>query len=319
MHSNATKMSASQKTSQKCSEGNIDPSEQSAKTRYRGFCFTLFNPDTKDWNEFIKKEPDFRDSMKYLCYSPETCPTTGRYHWQGYFYLFDQKTISAAAKIYKCTVKNALGTADENRTYCGAKDYEKEGKFKAANPLFKEFGCLPCQGKRGDLDAIKDEIIAGKSVDDICMERPMMFHQYGRTLERIEAIKARDKFRTWMTTCDWLFGETGTGKSHRAFENYSPKTHFVFNVNDNGFWCGYTGQETVIINEFRGQICYSELLDLIDKYPKTVKVKGKEPVPFLAKHIIITSSLPPGEIFYNLSEKDSLNQLMRRINLVELK
>lgn len=309
MHSNATKMSASQKTSQKCSEGNIDASEQSAKTRYRGFCFTSFEAT----------EPDFRDCMKYLCYSPETCPTTGRHHWQGYFYLFDQKTISAAAKIYKCTVKNALGTADENRTYCGAKDYEKEGKFKAANPLFKEFGCLPCQGKRGDLDAIKDEIIAGKSVDDICMERPMMFHQYGRTLERIETIVARKKYRKWMTTCDWLYGKTGTGKSHRAFKDYSPDTHYILNLNDGGFWNGYTGQEIVVINEFRGQITFSELLDLIDTHPKNVKIKGKEQVPFLAKHIFITSALPPNEIFYNLCENDRMDQLMRRINLIELK
>jgi len=306
---NAIKMSTSQETSQKCSGGNIETPEQSAKTRYRGFCFT----------SFADEEPDFRECMKYLCYSPETCPTTGRHHWQGYFYLFDQKTLSAAAKIYKCAVKGAIGTADENRTYCGAKDYIKNGKVKLANPMFKEFGTMPCQGKRCDLDAIKDEIIAGKSVDELCVERPIIFHQYGRTLERIEEIQLRKKFRNWMTTCDWFYGATGVGKSHTAFKDYNPSTHYVYNPNDNGFWCGYVGQETVIINEFRGQIQYSELLDLIDKWPKNVKIKGKAPFPFLAKHIIITSCMPPCEVYHGLAERDSLDQLKRRITLIELK
>lgn len=296
---------------QKCSEGNIGTSEQPSKNkRHRAFCFTLYS-DT---------EPIFlEEQMKYLCYSPETCPTTGRPHWQGFFYLYDQKTVSAAAKIYKCTVKACLGTAQENRIYCGAERYEKDGKIKEANPKFKEFGTLPAQGKRCDLDAVKDEIMAGRKVDDICIDRPMLYHQYGRTLTKIENIYLRKQYRKWMTTCDWFYGETGVGKSHNAFIDYNPETHYIFNLNDNGFWDGYVGQEIVIINEFRGQIPYSELLDLIDKYPKFVKLKGLPQVPFLAKHIIITSSLPPNEIYHNLAEKDSLDQLKRRIVLKHLK
>jgi len=311
MDFNVSKMSEPEKTTQKCSEGNIGTSEPSAKSRHRAFCFTSFN----------LTEPVMMDCMKYLCYSPEICPTTQKPHWQGYFYLFDQKTMSAACKVfkdYKISVKVALGSVDENRIYCGADKYEKDGKIKEKNPEFKEFGIAPAQGKRTDLDFVKEEILAGKKVDEIVIERPMLFHQYGRTLERIEEIALRQKYRTWMTECDWYFGETGVGKSHKAFEGFSYETHYVYNLNDGGFWNGYIGQEIVIINEFRGQIFYSELLDLIDKYPKSVKIKGKAPVPFLAKKIIITSSLPPNEIFHGLSERDSLDQLKRRINLIHL-
>lgn len=303
-----------EKTSQKCSEGNIATSEHSSKKpkRARAFCFTSFN----------QTEPVLMDCIKYLCYSPETCPSTGKEHWQGYFYLYEQKTMSAATKVfkdYKVSVKFCDGTTEENRIYCGFDRYENsEGKVKEKNPNFKEFGTIPAQGKRTDLDAIKDEIINGKKVDEIVMERPMVFHMYGRTLERIEEITLRKKFRTWMTTCDWFYGSTGVGKSHRAFENYDPETHYKLNLNDNGFWNGYTGQEIVIINEFRGQIQYSELLDLIDKWPKDVKIKGKAPVPLLAKHIVITSALAPEEVYYNLAEKDSLDQLKRRINIIHL-
>lgn len=121
-----------------------------------------------------------------------------------------------------------------------------------------------------------------------------------------------------MTEGLWIFGETGTGKSQQAYKDYHPDTHYNL-PNDNGWWDGYTGQKIVIINEFRGEIKYSELLELLDWTPKTVKRRGREPVPLLAEQIIITSSLSPEEVYSNLALNDSLGQLLRRIKIVELK
>ena len=198
-------------------------------------------------------------------------------------------------------------------------DFAHNEAYCSKENRYHHFGTKPQQGKRYDLEMVRDEISSGsKTVEEICVSHPMLYHQYGRTLEKLEEINLRKKFRTWMTTCDWVYGKTGTGKSHYAFENYHPDTHFVYNPQDNGFWNGYSGQETVIINEFRGQIPYGELLDLIDKWPKTVKVKGKSPIPFLAKHIIITTPMKPSEVYSNLSFNDDLSQLLRRINLIQL-
>jgi hypothetical protein len=157
----------------------------------------------------------------------------------------------------------------------------------------------------------------GKSVDDICVESPAVFHQYGRTLCKLEDIALRKKYRTWMTEGTWYWGDTGVGKSHRAFENFNTETHYVF-PNDGGWWDGYTGQEVVIINDFRGGIQYAELLDLVDKWPKTVRRRNREPVPFLGKKLIVTSSLKPEEVYSGLAENDSLSQLRRRFNVVEV-
>lgn len=125
----------------------------------------------------------------------------------------------------------------------------------------------------------------------------------------------RRKFRTEMTTCDWLYGPTGTGKSHAAFKDFTPDTHYVWK-SDNGWQDGYAQQPTVIINDFRGEIPYNELLQMVDKWPYYVKRRGREPMPFTSKHIIITSSLPPDAIYHRRLEEDSLEQLNRRINLV---
>ena len=98
-----------------------------------------------------------------------------------------------------------------------------------------EFGIPPEQGKRKDLDIVKNEILAGRSVDSVCVEQPMLYHMYGRTLNRIEEIAFRKKFRTEYTKGIWYYGKTGKGKSHNAFEDYSPDTHYIYNLNDNGY------------------------------------------------------------------------------------
>jgi hypothetical protein len=57
----------------------------------------------------------------------------------------------------------------------------------------------PKQGERTDLNVLRDEILAGKSVQEIALENPDGFHQYGRTLKKLETIALRRKFRTWTT------------------------------------------------------------------------------------------------------------------------
>jgi len=120
-----------------------------------------------------------------------------------------------------------------------------------------------------------------------------------------------------MTEGIWYIGETGAGKSHKAFEGYSPETHYVYPYDND--WCdGYMQQETMIINEFRGQIPYSRLLELVDKWPAALRRRGREPMPFLSKRIIVTSKMHPRDVYKNLSEHDTLDQLIRRFKIFEV-
>ena len=180
-----------------------------------------------------------------------------------------------------------------------------------------EKGDPPKQGKRSDLNTIKDEIMAGKSVDSIVLEDPILYHQYGRTLNKIEDLRMRTVYRTEMTEGFWYYGPTGKGKSHIAFNGYTPETHYVL-PDDNGWWDGYVQQPTVIINDFRGSIKYSELLQMVDKWPYAVKRRNREPIPFVSKRVIITSALHPKEVYFNLCERDSMEQLARRFRIIEL-
>lgn len=243
--------------------------------------------------------------MDYLAYSEEV-GKDGYKHYQGFVSWKCARWTYACKKKYGHWFNWMKGHLIQNDDYCSKQN------------SLTEFGVRPKQGHRTDLDRLRDRIMSGESVDTITIENPMAYHQYGRTLNRIEDIVMRERHRTEMTTCEWIYGDTGVGKSHTAYANYSNKTHYSYPYDTNGWWDGYKGQEVVIFNEFRGQIQYSRMLDLIDKWPCSVPRRGREPAPFVSRHIIITSSLHPKDVYHNISANDSLEQLLDRIKLIHL-
>lgn len=266
-------------------------------SRSRGWCFTLNN--YTEWDQKALEKVDCR----FLIFGKEVAPTTGTPHLQGYIYWDSLKSMKAVKKVVgeRAHLQPANGTAEENIKYCS-----KEGVvFQKGDP--------PAQGKRKDIEELVCEIQGGATVDDIALSNPMAFHQYGRTLQRVEDILLRKRFRTEMTQGIWLYGSTGVGKSHRCFEGYNPETHYTWKY-DGGWQDGYVGQEVVLINEFRGQIPLCDMLMLVDKWPHTIRRRGREPAPFLAKKVIVTSSLHPGEIYLNVGN-DKIEQLLRRFDV----
>lgn len=276
----------------------------------RNYVFTMNNYT----DEKITQLTNICKNFAYICWEKEIGEKCKTPHLQGYFEMKDAKTMSALQKGWLknlgMSLQVAKGNAKQNITYCS----------KANNGSFIEHGEHKKQGKRTDLKKLRDEIIDGtNNVDNITLNKPKIYHQYGRTLEKIEDIAMRKQYRTTMTKGTWFWGHTGVGKSHAAYKGFTPETHYVLNVNDNGWWEGYTQQPTVIINEFRGQITFGELLDLVDKWPKTVKRRNRQPMPFTSEHIIITSSMHPHEIYKNVKNtQESLAQLDRRFTIIQL-
>lgn len=273
------------------------------KQRLRSWFLTI-NNYTQD--DIDRAEVFIQNTALYGIYCEEV-GEQGTPHLHIYFRMKDGKTFMKIKKLFpRANIKVALGNDNDNYIYCS-----KDGKYK-------EFGEKSNQGARTDLDKVKQEIIDGKKVDEIVMEDPFFYHQYGRTLHKIEDLRMRKVFRNHMTEGLWIYGKTGTGKSEYAFTDYTPETHYVWKY-DNGWQDGYTQQDIVIIDEFRGQIPFSELLMLIDKHPNaSVRRRGREPMPFVSKKVIITSSMRPEEVYYNLSANDKIEQLLRRIKIIEL-
>lgn len=289
--------------------GEFDPDQDSKKEERKEFfmkkTFRNVFMTINNWTEDDIKTIQNWTQVTYYVIGKEIGKKNGTPHLQIYMELANSvKGKTLKNKFPRAYMARRIATAKQASDYC-----KKEGDFL-------EWGEMKEQGKRTDLQHVADLLIEGKTtVDDLTIENPMVYHQYGRTLQKIEEIQNRKKFRKWMTKGLWLYGPSGVGKTRYWQENFNPETDYKLNIYDNGFWDGYTGQERVIIDEFRGQIMYSELLNLMDRCPHTVKRKGLPPVPLLAKEIIITSCLHPREVYHNLSVNDSLKQLERRCEI----
>lgn len=253
--------------------------------------------------------------LKYYHAGAEQCPTTGKQHLDGYYETGTQRKLKTELNKWNKFFGNgfgdlqiARGTFQENLEYSKKEDgrFETHGEPSAG------------QGARTDLKEIRDKLTAGETtVDELVLQNPEIFHTYGRTLQKIEDVALRQKFRTIEPRCTWYWGPTGVGKSHIAFKDFDPNTCYVWK-NDNGWQDGYTGQGTIILNDYRGSIPFGELLQICDKWPYYVKRRGREPAPLMADTIIFTSSMPPKEIYKNIDKEDSLNQLYRRVTVIHL-
>lgn len=112
-----------------------------------------------------------------------------------------------------------------------------------------------------------------------------------------------------------FWGETGTGKSRRAWEEAGPLAYPK--DPSSKFWCGYSGQTSVVIDEFRGRIGIDHLLRWLDRYPVNVEIKGSS-VPLCASNIWITSNLSP-ERWYPELDQLTLDALLRRLKITRFR
>jgi hypothetical protein len=173
-----------------------------------------------------------------------------------------------------------------------------------------ERGERPAQGKRKDIDTIKEyiETTTNPNMSDI-IDNHATSLQSIRLAETL--LKYKEKPRTTRPICIWYYGDTGTGKTARAFNNY-PNPY----IKDNclgGFFEGYDAHETIILDDMRADTFkWNELLRLTDRYPNRLNVKNTSRQN-LAKYIIITSPKSPQEMFEG-KIIENIHQLIRRFS-----
>ena len=132
--------------------------------------------------------------VKYIAYGEETCSTTKRKHHLGWLCFFNTRRHELGkdrqrapdASIPAAHLEPMRGSLQQNDKYCS----------KETAGVLVEFGDKPKQGNRGDIIALKKEIEDGTAtVDDIVLDQPLTYHQYGRTLREMETILLRRKKR----------------------------------------------------------------------------------------------------------------------------
>lgn len=224
---------------------------------------------------------------------------TGYLHWQLFAAFKSKARMAAVKRLFGQSCHAELSRSSAAESYVWKDD------TAIANTRF-ELGEKPLnRNSAADWDKIRDSAIAGRLVD---IPADVYVRHYGN-LRRIAAdnLAPAPIERTVVT----YWGSTGTGKSRRAWDEAGwdaypkdPRTKF---------WDGYRGQDSVVIDEFRGDVAIGHLLRWFDRYPVNVEIKGSA-VPLIATKIWITSNLSPQQWYPDLDD-ETLAALLRRMEV----
>lgn len=279
--------------------------------RSRGYVFTL-NNYTPEEVENVKLLAD-TDEVRYLVFGHEVAPTTGTPHLQG-FILFENQTAFGTVRklIPRANIQTRRATDFQASEYC-----KKEGDFFEA-------GTAPQQGRRFDIEnAVKAILDGTTTTTEIVTENPTLYICAHRALDKVQSIRISNTtsvIRKEQREAVWYYGGAGVGKSKRVFEQVKDDSFYLYPY-DGDWMDSYDGQKYIVFDDFRGQVPYNALLRLTDPWYNSYQCRrrGTVPYPCVSDKIVITSALPPWEVYGSLlSKSDSLKQLFRRVKIIQM-
>jgi len=260
-------------------------------SKARAYVFTLNNWTMEEYKQILEL------NYKYIIIGDEV-GENGNPHLQGYIQFASPTSFNTIKHhIPKGHIEKAKGSARANYEYC------------SKEKIFYEEGDRPNPGKRTDIDGIKTYI---QETDNPTMVDIITNNSTNnQTIKYAESLlKYLEKGRTTKPRVLWYYGDTGTGKTHTAYEEH-PDAYIK--DNDFHFFEGYDAHKTVIIDDMRyDTFKYNALLKMLHKYPNRVNVKGASRQN-LAQTIIITAPQSPYEMFEG-RVTENIGQLIRRID-----
>ena len=292
-----------------------NPNPSSAGTQHRNWVFTYNNPTPEYVNGLLALEGDA--SIKYFRCMPER-GESGTLHLQGLVLFKNGRTFPGVKRLLGDAVHLEVmrGTVTQALEYV-----EKQDSTSALVefPTYSlEFGSRPPsgaagQGSRNDILVLYEAAKTGKRGFDLIEACPVSYIKFTRGIN--EVLTYMDKPRDFKTEVRWYYGPTGTGKSRKAYEEANALGSVYIKDPSTNWWDGYTGQHSVIIDDYRRDMCtFSALLRLFDRYACPVQIKGGYRT-FCSKVIFVTTPKNPAETWETRTEED-LAQLTRRIDNV---
>lgn len=261
--------------------------------KWRTVVFTLFNYT----DAHIKSLRDYSKECVYLIFGYEICPTTQRPHLQAFACYKNPRSIDKFIADYPGVhVEKQRGTHKQASDYC-----KKEGKYE-------EFGELPAQGTRTDWSNAVEQLNSGSSVVDVINEQPQLLPAQ-RALREYKMMTLKPLRREVKVYV--LIGDAGTGKTRYAYDNHPD----LYSKPRGEWWDGYTGQKSILLDDYYGYLPYCELLRVLDRYPYLVPYKGGF-VNAQWDTVIITSNKSP-EKWYSQGMTPALRRRLHEIMLVE--
>ena len=271
----------------------------------------------------LTKNEEVADQLgiRLLVFGKEIAPTTGTPHLQGYIHFKPNcsKSMKAVHRLpgfaRVALMCNQRGSPQQCYDYVikGEEKIPGSEQVKILGETFWQYGSIPEQGKRTDLqETLKAFTNSGFDLKRVAQECPDQFVKYHRGFQAMASL-LNDKTRSWKTVVIWLHGPTGTGKSMTAYKLTENGVPCYYKDCHSAWWDGYTTQPVCVLDDYRPEMCtFSALLNLLDRYPLSLQVKGSQ-VQCLFKYLIVTTPKNPSQTWIRQDE-EHLQQLERRVD-----
>jgi hypothetical protein len=222
------------------------PGKGQGPPRYRAFILTINNPEDEDYEPF----EDTR--LKYFIYQHEIGEECKTPHIQAFIYYYDPISEKSCRKRWPRAHVEYAHDITACIKYCS----KLESRDPAPDSGPFEWGIKPEQGRRTDLEALALDIKEGKKTPSELMDEfPVLFIKYPKGIQTL--IDARYKPRTCAPFIVWLWGISGTGKSHYARCRHSLPDKLniadpekLYQKDGTKWWDKYHQQEAILIDDF---------------------------------------------------------------------
>lgn len=221
--------------------------------RLRNFVFTINNPTKKDVN--MLQELEYR----YIVYGREIGKENKTPHLQGYCELTKQMRFAAVKKhLPRAYLAARRGTGKHAADYC-----KKDGDFT-------EFGTMKKPGERTELKKVYEMVKNGRTDIEIGETFPATYMRAYRAVDRVRMNYSRTDRCFEPVEVIVLWGDTGTGKTRKAYE-IDPDLYRA--ANNGQWWDGYVKQQTILFDDYYGTVPYDQFLALLDGYKFQIPIK----------------------------------------------
>lgn len=276
--------------------------------RSRAWCFTLNNyPD--GFIPILQGKLDAQYARKRIIkyvFQAEV-GDSGTPHLQGHIRFANQRrgdfvTRFVSAPEQQAHTEPADGSDASNWIYCTKDKGRTAGPFTQGHYDTK-------QGREGALTVA----LRCKRKRDVAEEHPEVFVKYHRGLDALYAERLRKRARTRETpvVCV-LCGDPGVGKTRWIYDHFPHDDVYVYTHDKAEWWDGYEGERVVVFDDYYGELRYARMLQLLDRYPVRLPVKGG--FTWLnAERIFLTSNTHPNMWYQGVP---STRALKRRIHHV---
>lgn len=263
----------------------------------RSWCWTWNNPTT---------EPVLPTGARYLVFGREI-GESGTPHLQGFITWENQVRLSTCRSfLSQAHWEIARGHPVQAADYC-----KKDGDFL-------EYGTPPMTSEQAgnrEAERWKSAKLAAQEnrLDDIPDD---IYIRYYRTVKEIAKDHITMPNPLDQLCNEWWHGESGTGKSRKAFDEHPG----AYRKMCNKWWDGYQGEEIVIIDDLdiKHDVLAHHLKIWGDHYPFLAETKGGA-IAIRPKKIIVTSNYPIHVVFPLEESRSPVERRFRQTKFSKLK